>query len=95
LSDCGRDGAGEVGAGQLPTALLPPTSLNEVDRCSVEDSGWSACSQSCGVGVSARISNDNAQCVVTHHRTGAASGASLIIDDSVSSDRAAPTTRTW
>jgi len=55
---------GDVG-GHLPTALLPPTSLDEVEssRCAREDSGWSACSTSCGPGVSARLSNDNEQCV--------------------------------
>jgi len=57
----------EVG-GHLPTALLPQTSLNEVNRCVRESTGWSACSVSCGVGVSVKITNDNEDCVTVHER---------------------------
>ena len=45
--------------GHLPSALLPQTSMNEIDRCVRDSTGWSACSASCGIGVSVRVSNDN------------------------------------
>jgi len=54
--------------GHLPPALLPQTSVNEVDRCVRESTGWSECSTSCGVGVSVRVSNDNDECVAMHER---------------------------
>jgi len=54
--------------GHLPTALLPQTSINEVDRCVKESTGWSSCSASCGVGVSVRVSNENEDCVTMHQR---------------------------
>ena len=54
--------------GRLPSALLPHTSVNEVDRCVTESSSWSACSMSCGAGVSVRVSNDNDDCETMHER---------------------------
>ena len=55
--------------GHLPTALLPHTSVNKVeDRCVRKTTGWSACSASCGVGVSVRETNDNNDCVKTLER---------------------------
>ena len=54
--------------GHLPTALLPHTSVTEADKCVRESTGWSACSTSCGVGVSVRVSNDNEHCVTMHER---------------------------
>lgn len=53
---------------------LPPASVfredparkpelnNLQENCLVQTTEWSACSKSCGMGISARVTNDNPQC---------------------------------
>uniref|UniRef100_A0A8C0GVX0 CCN family member 3 n=1 Tax=Chelonoidis abingdonii TaxID=106734 RepID=A0A8C0GVX0_CHEAB len=56
----------EVGKGsdiiQLPNQT-PRSELNDLqENCLVQTTKWSACSKSCGMGISTRITNDNPQC---------------------------------
>uniref|UniRef100_A0A8C0GQL7 CCN family member 3 n=1 Tax=Chelonoidis abingdonii TaxID=106734 RepID=A0A8C0GQL7_CHEAB len=42
---------------------LEPSELNDLqENCLVQTTKWSACSKSCGMGISTRITNDNPQC---------------------------------
>uniref|UniRef100_A0A8C4W1H2 CCN family member 3 n=1 Tax=Gopherus evgoodei TaxID=1825980 RepID=A0A8C4W1H2_9SAUR len=64
----------KVGAGIsfiLPTSVgergqenpAPRSELNDLqENCLVQTTKWSACSKSCGMGISTRITNDNPQC---------------------------------
>uniref|UniRef100_A0A452GYB0 CCN family member 3 n=1 Tax=Gopherus agassizii TaxID=38772 RepID=A0A452GYB0_9SAUR len=47
---------------QLPNQT-PRSELNDLqENCLVQTTKWSACSRSCGMGISTRITNDNPQC---------------------------------
>lgn len=39
-----------------------PELNNLQENCLVQTTEWSACSKSCGMGISARVTNDNPQC---------------------------------
>lgn len=39
-----------------------PELNNLQENCVVQTTEWSTCSQSCGMGISARVTNDNPQC---------------------------------
>ena len=39
-----------------------PELNNLQENCLVQTTEWSACSRSCGMGISARVTNDNPQC---------------------------------
>lgn len=41
---------------------LSPAWQQDGGQCVVQTTSWSPCSRSCGMGVSSRVSNDNAQC---------------------------------
>ncbi|XP_044291217.1 CCN family member 2-like [Varanus komodoensis] len=43
-----------------PTPMSRHNSLQE--NCLVQTTGWSACSKTCGMGISTRVTNDNPQC---------------------------------
>ena len=46
----------------IDTALLPGTEVTETSTCQGQTAAWSPCSVSCGMGVSVRMSTDNADC---------------------------------
>uniref|UniRef100_A0A3Q3L3I2 Si:ch211-106h11.3 n=1 Tax=Labrus bergylta TaxID=56723 RepID=A0A3Q3L3I2_9LABR len=47
------------------TTVVPPVhrgALSLIHTCVVQTTSWSQCSRSCGMGVSSRVTNDNARC---------------------------------
>ena len=47
---------------RLLSSHLSPAWRQMGDQCVVQTTSWSQCSRSCGMGVSSRVTNDNARC---------------------------------
>ncbi|XP_061760343.1 WNT1-inducible-signaling pathway protein 2 isoform X1 [Nerophis ophidion] len=45
-----------------PNVRWPPSPVQAVSTCAEQSTQWSACSQSCGAGISTRVSNQNLAC---------------------------------